>query len=45
MDIIHGVSGIGLHGEMGVGYNRVVYAGRWGLAGDKSPNWAYEQIY
>jgi hypothetical protein len=29
-------------GEVGIGYGRVAYAGRWGIVGEQPPNWAYQ---
>lgn len=30
-------------GDIGIGYGRVAYAGRWGVVGEQSVNWAYQQ--
>ncbi len=29
-------------GDLGIGYGRVAYAGRWGIVGEQSINWAYQ---
>jgi len=29
-------------GDLGIGYNRIAYAGRWGVVGEQPINWAYK---
>ena len=31
-------------GFMGIGYNRIAFAGRWGIVGEYPCNWAYRQV-
>lgn len=31
-------------GIVGIGYNRIAYAGRWGIVGEQPVNWAYRQV-
>ena len=35
---------MGLEHDIGIGYGRVAYAGRWGVVGEKPVDWAYRQI-
>jgi hypothetical protein len=32
-------------GIVGVGYKRIAYAGRWGVVGEGSNNWAYQTVF
>lgn len=32
-------------GDIGVGYGRVAYAGRWGVVGESSVNWGYREVF
>lgn len=29
-------------GDLGIGYDRIAYAGRWGVVGEQKANWAYQ---
>ena len=45
LQIIMGVAEMASSGPtIGIGYNRIGYAGRWGVVGEQSPDWAYQQV-
>ena len=31
-------------GIVGIGKNRIAYAGRWGIVGEQNFDWAYQQV-
>lgn len=35
---------MGIDHDIGIGYGRVAYAGRWGIVGEKPVDWGYKQI-
>ena len=46
LNIIESISEMATQGEaIGVGYKRLGFNKRWGIAGEQSPNWAYQQVY
>lgn len=32
-------------GDIGIGYGRVAYAGRWGVVGENPVNWGYREVF
>lgn len=45
LQIIAGISEMVYNGGIaGIGYNRIAYAGRWGVVGEQPVNWAYRQV-
>jgi hypothetical protein len=43
LQIISGVAEMAINGrELGIGYRRIAYAGRWGIVGEQPINWAYQ---
>lgn len=44
IQIISGIAEMALNGgDLGVGYGRIAYAGRWGVVGEHPINWAYQE--
>lgn len=35
---------MGVEHDIGIGYGRIAYAGRWGIVGEKPIDWAYRQV-
>ena len=44
MEIMTGVAELCRDGEVGVGRQRIAFAGKWGIVGEKPNNWAYQQV-
>ena len=45
LQIIAGICEMVLNGGVaGIGYNRIAYAGRWGIVGEQKINWPYRQV-
>ena len=44
LQIVLGISEMGKEQDLGIGYGRIAYAGRWGIVGEKPCDWAYGQI-
>ena len=44
LQIISGVCEMAMENPAGIGYNRIAYAGRWGVVGEKTSDWTYKQI-
>lgn len=43
--IIAGISEMAINGGVaGIGYNRIAYAGRWGVVGEQKVVWPYRQV-
>lgn len=46
LQIISGISEMALNGgDIGIGYGRIAYAGRWGVVGEHSVNWPYQEVF
>ena len=45
LSIIKGISEMAIEGgHIGIGYGRVAYNARWGVVGEKDPDWPYYQV-
>lgn len=44
LEIMIGVAELCREGEVGMGRQRIGYAGKWGIVGEKPNNWAYQQV-
>ncbi len=31
-------------GDIGIGYSRIAYAGRWGVVGEQATSWPYHEV-
>jgi hypothetical protein len=45
IDILVGVSELCRESDVGLGRGRVGFAGKWGIVGEKSPQWAYQEVF
>jgi len=39
------IAEIGMSGPFGIGYGRIGYSSRWGILGEKEPDWPYYQVF
>jgi hypothetical protein len=44
LEIIASVSELCRNGEVGMGRERIAFAGKWGIVGEKPMNWAYQEV-